>query len=78
MQSSTGYEVICCMESDVLQRSVEVKYLLDPCNYTMSITLENIDFSAQLLGYEWGKISELWIRNFLLKILFVLLIFVCC
>ena len=57
IQSSSGYEVSCCMESEVLQRTVQVKYLLDPCNYAMSIILENIEFVVQLLGYEWGKIE---------------------
>ena len=60
MQSDTKFEVICCVESEVLQRNFQVQYLLDPCNYAMTIEVENIEFPVQLLGYAWGKMLILF------------------
>ena len=56
VQSQSGFEVVCCSQSEELQRNFEVKYLLDPCKYKLNIGIENIEVEKELLGYQWGKL----------------------
>ncbi|ESO82597.1 hypothetical protein LOTGIDRAFT_236952 [Lottia gigantea] len=44
----------CCVTVPVIGRSFNVKVYLNACDYTLTVSLENLVFKKTLLNYQWG------------------------
>lgn len=51
-----GSMLSCCLESSVLQRTLQADLYIDACNYLITATVENINISLPMLTYEFGTI----------------------
>ena len=49
----TGFD--CCVNIDFLRTSIHVKFLLDACNYKLTIGIEQLEHEFVLFDYNWGK-----------------------
>ena len=49
----------CCLDVDVIQRSLVVEVKIDPCNYMMTFRLEKLQLNITFNQYEWGKWKEI-------------------
>jgi hypothetical protein len=57
----TGVE--CCVDVDLVGRSFHAYVVIDPCQYTLSIGIENLAVNLTLLDYEWGTIEHFNLRG---------------
>lgn len=46
--------VQCCIENDVIQRTIEFSLLLDPCTNRLSISIEKARYNRTLGDFEYG------------------------
>ncbi|XP_038050876.1 uncharacterized protein LOC119724026 [Patiria miniata] len=55
----------CCLNLDlkVTQISSKAWFIIDPCDYTLSVGLERWFFNVSLFSYEWGKEESFMIGN---------------
>ena len=47
-------EVQCCVKADNVNRTFEAKLNLDPCQQRMTVVLERLEVTMDLLSYQWG------------------------
>lgn len=52
---STCNSMTCCVQSDLLRRSLFTSIDLNTCLYTMTVTIEDFQHEIQLLNYKWGR-----------------------
>ncbi|CAC5409208.1 unnamed protein product [Mytilus coruscus] len=45
----------CCMDFQLISRAIMYEIHIDPCTYTMSLTLEKLHVKISLLKYTWGE-----------------------
>ncbi|XP_052071170.1 uncharacterized protein LOC127709608 [Mytilus californianus] len=45
----------CCMDVKLISHAIMSKIYIDPCTYTMSLTLEKLHVKISLLKYTWGE-----------------------
>ncbi|KAL5015120.1 hypothetical protein ScPMuIL_009390 [Solemya velum] len=53
MSVCTGVE--CCMDLDLIQKSIQASILLDACNYKMKVAIEKLEFEMPFFDYNWGE-----------------------
>ncbi|KAK3612536.1 hypothetical protein CHS0354_024513, partial [Potamilus streckersoni] len=51
----------CCLDVDLIGRSFNSHIQLDPCNFLLTVGIENFSFNVSLLDYEWGVEEKLWL-----------------
>ncbi|XP_060567959.1 uncharacterized protein LOC132726631 [Ruditapes philippinarum] len=49
----TGFD--CCVNIDFLRTSIHVKFLLDACNYKLTVGIEELEHEFVLFDYVWGE-----------------------
>jgi len=49
-------EATCCINVPILKRSFQIAFNLDACNYTVSASIEKLQYSQSLLEFHFGKI----------------------
>jgi hypothetical protein len=54
--SCTGVD--CCVDVDILARSINTYVLLDACNYVMRVGIEKLNVNISLIDYSWGKLAS--------------------
>ncbi|VDI45264.1 Hypothetical predicted protein [Mytilus galloprovincialis] len=47
-------EISCCTETEIIARSLEVKLILDPCDFKLTVAIERLLFEVDLFHFEWG------------------------
>ncbi|XP_052081256.1 uncharacterized protein LOC127719281 [Mytilus californianus] len=52
--SSICSNISCCTQLDFVSRGIETKVIVDPCNYELTIHVENMTMTTSLLDYQWG------------------------
>ena len=44
-----------CVQSSILDRSFAVKLLIDPCTFTLKISVDKLEFEANLYNFDYGR-----------------------
>jgi hypothetical protein len=57
-ENCTG--IHCCIDVELLGRSLHVYFNIDPCYHQLNLTIERMIFDISLLDYKWGKVLFLW------------------
>ncbi|VDI45263.1 Hypothetical predicted protein [Mytilus galloprovincialis] len=52
MRSCTGVE--CCVDVELIDRSILFKLDLDPCNHNLVLRIESLVYNISLLNFDWG------------------------
>ncbi|KAL5013968.1 hypothetical protein ScPMuIL_008238, partial [Solemya velum] len=60
-ESCSGVE--CCLNISRLRRNIHVKVILDPCQYTLTLTIEKLEVVQTLFDYDWGRYKKLYFFN---------------
>ncbi|KAK3101936.1 hypothetical protein FSP39_007496 [Pinctada imbricata] len=47
----------CCLRIDTLGRSMETKLMINPCNFTLQISIDQLAFDVSLFEFQYGKFS---------------------
>ncbi|CAG2251944.1 unnamed protein product [Mytilus edulis] len=55
--SPSQSEVSCCVEVDILKRSLQTSLTLDTCTYKLTVRIENLHHEINLLNYIWAVID---------------------
>ncbi|XP_053398344.1 uncharacterized protein LOC128556707 [Mercenaria mercenaria] len=58
----SGFE--CCSYIDVLQRSIQINFQLDPCSQILTIGIERISHRISLTAFEWGVWNKFYLNGF--------------
>ncbi|XP_052090897.1 uncharacterized protein LOC127727822 [Mytilus californianus] len=53
----------CCTDIKLISRSISTHIAIDPCNYTMSISIEKLQVHVSLLKYTWGKEKQFTLQG---------------
>ncbi|XP_022103294.1 uncharacterized protein LOC110986022 [Acanthaster planci] len=63
--SSRCTSLHCCLTLDLKLTQISTKawFIIDPCDYTVSVGLEMWFFNASLFSYEWGVMENFMIGN---------------
>ncbi|XP_076076023.1 uncharacterized protein LOC143046845 [Mytilus galloprovincialis] len=56
--SPSQSEVSCCVEVDILKRSLQTILTLDTCTYKLTVRIENLHHEINLLNYQWGRTED--------------------
>jgi len=48
----------CCVDVDFMSRTINTEIYIDPCTYTLSLTIEKLHVETSLLTYKWGEPSK--------------------
>ncbi|KAL5015119.1 hypothetical protein ScPMuIL_009389 [Solemya velum] len=60
LQSCTGVE--CCVEVGLLKRNVNVKVALDPCLYTLTLAIDNLEVKQTLFDFQWVVVGTVCLQ----------------
>lgn len=58
---SSCTEVDCCVDVYVIDRSVNVRLQLDPCNENLVVGIEDFVFSISFYDFAWGKLIQTFV-----------------
>lgn len=56
--SDTCTGVDCCVDVELLGRSIHTYVDIDPCYYRMTVGLERMEFNTSLVDYTWGSVID--------------------
>ncbi|VDI08519.1 Hypothetical predicted protein [Mytilus galloprovincialis] len=63
--------VQCCLDVDLIDRSLHFFLNFDPCNYVIKVGIERLEMDIFLTDYQWGKWKEMDLFG-ILKIKFLI------
>ncbi|XP_052067236.1 uncharacterized protein LOC127706620 [Mytilus californianus] len=59
--SCTGVE--CCLDVELIDRSIFFKLDLDPCNHILLLSIENLSYNISLFNFDWGRDIRFSLEN---------------
>ncbi|CAC5411203.1 unnamed protein product [Mytilus coruscus] len=59
--SCTG--VKCCVYTEELNRNIDVHLLLDPCDQSLSLTIDYLEYNRSLFDFDFGSLQKFYMEN---------------
>ncbi|XP_062581277.1 uncharacterized protein LOC134243073, partial [Saccostrea cucullata] len=53
--------VQCCINVPVISTTFHTRLEVDPCNFLMTVEVEQLKFTRKLFDYEWGVEEQVWL-----------------
>ncbi|VDI16062.1 Hypothetical predicted protein [Mytilus galloprovincialis] len=59
--SCTG--VKCCVYTEELNRNIDVHLLLNPCDQSLSLTIDYLEYNRSLFDFDFGSLQQFYMEN---------------
>lgn len=59
--SSSCAALQCCVKVPIISTTFTTKLEVDPCNFKMTVEIEQLKFTKNLFDYEWGLEEQVWL-----------------
>eukprot|EP00105_Crassostrea_gigas_P044578 XP_019928726.1 PREDICTED: uncharacterized protein LOC105342845 [Crassostrea gigas] len=59
--SSSCAALQCCVQVPIISTTFSTKLEVDPCNFRMTVEIDQLKFTKNLFDYEWGQEEQVWL-----------------
>jgi hypothetical protein len=61
--SSTCMDIECCIDTNILPRTILTFLKIDACQQKLTIGIEKFKFELNLVNYDYGEQEQFWLQK---------------